>query len=72
MKIGFVGVGIMGRPMAGHLQAAGHQLFLVKNRSALPAELLSGGAEVCASAKEVGEKSELVILMVPDTPDVER
>ena len=48
-KIGFIGVGIMGRPMAGHLQAAGHQLFLVKHRSPLPQELLDGGAVECGS-----------------------
>ena len=71
MKIGFVGVGIMGAPMAGHLQAAGHELALVRHRSALPQELLDGGAFVCASAREVADRSEIVILMLPDTPDVE-
>jgi 2-hydroxy-3-oxopropionate reductase len=72
VNIGFIGVGIMGRPMAGHLQAAGHRLALVQNRSPLPAELVDGGALVCASAREVAEQSDVVILMVPDTPDVER
>ena len=72
MKIGFIGVGIMGRPMAGHLQAGGHDLFLVQHRSPLPQELLDGGATACASAREVAEKAEVVILMLPDTPDVER
>jgi 2-hydroxy-3-oxopropionate reductase len=72
VNIGFIGVGIMGRPMAGHLQAAGHRLALVQNRAALPAELVDGGAVVCASPGEVAEQSEIVILMVPDTPDVER
>jgi 2-hydroxy-3-oxopropionate reductase len=71
MKIGFVGVGIMGRPMAGHLQKAGHEIHLVKHHSALPQELLDGGARVCGSAKEVAERAELVILMLPDTPDVD-
>ncbi|WP_116090465.1 2-hydroxy-3-oxopropionate reductase [Sphingomonas crusticola] len=71
MKIGFVGVGIMGRPMAGHLQGAGHDLFLVRHRSPLPAELLDGGAVECTSLREVAEQADLVILMVPDTPDVE-
>jgi 2-hydroxy-3-oxopropionate reductase len=70
-KIGFVGVGIMGRPMAGHLQAAGHELFLVKHRSALPKELVDGGAVECASPKEVAQQAEIVITMVPDTPHVE-
>jgi len=69
-KIGFIGLGIMGRPMAGHLQAAGHELYVVKHRSALPRELLEGGATECGSAKEVAERAETVIAMVPDTPDV--
>jgi 2-hydroxy-3-oxopropionate reductase len=71
-KIGFIGVGIMGRPMAGHLQKAGHQLFLVKHRSPLPKELTEGGAVACGSCKEVAQKAEIIITMVPDTPDVER
>ncbi len=70
-KIGFIGTGIMGRPMAGHLQKAGHELFLVKHRSAPPKELLDGGAVACKSCKEVAQKAEIVITMVPDTPDVE-
>ena len=69
--IGFIGTGIMGRPMAGHLQKAGHRLFLTKHRSDPPKELIDGGATLCANAREVAAKSEIVILMVPDTPDVE-
>lgn len=72
MKIGFIGVGIMGRPMAGHLQRAGHELLLVQHRSPLPQELLDGGAAVRGSAREVAGEAEVVILMLPDTPDVER
>lgn len=72
MNIGFIGLGIMGRPMAGHIQAAGHQLITVKNRSALPQELLEQGALVCASAREVASQSDVIILMLPDTPDVDR
>ena len=64
-KIGFIGVGIMGRPMAGHLQAAGHELFLVKHRTTLPKELVDGGAVECASSKEVAQQAEIVITMVP-------
>ena len=70
-KIGFIGVGIMGRPMAGHLQRGGHQLYLVQHRSPLPAELLAGGAIACASGREVAQQAEIVVTMVPDTPDVE-
>ena len=71
-KIGFIGLGIMGRPMAGHLQQGGHELFVVRHRSPLPEEILHGGATECATSREVAEKSELIITMVPDTPDVER
>ncbi len=71
-KIGFIGLGIMGRPMAQHLQAGGHQLFVLKHRSAIPQELLDGGAVACASAKEVAEKADIIIAIVPDTPQVEQ
>ena len=69
--IGFIGLGVMGAPMAGHLQAGGHRIFTVKHRAELPADLMAGGAVECASAKEVAGKSETVILMVPGTPDVD-
>lgn len=71
MKIGFIGAGIMGAPMAAHLQTAGHELILLQHRSPLPANLLDGGATPAASAREVAQASDLVILMLPDTPDVE-
>jgi len=70
-NIGFIGLGIMGRPMATHLQAAGHKLFL-NTRSSVPAEMVAAGGVACASAKEVAEKSEIIITMLPDTPDVEK
>jgi 2-hydroxy-3-oxopropionate reductase len=70
MKIGFIGLGIMGRPMAGHLADAGHELCTVVNRTPVPDELKSKGVKECASAKEVAQQSEVIILMVPDTPDV--
>ena len=72
MKIGFIGLGIMGRPMAGHLADGGHDLFVVKHRSPIPEDIRQKGATECASAKEVAEKSEVIITIVPDTPDVER
>src|SRR5581483_9714926 len=68
--IGFIGLGIMGRPMAGHLQAAGHRLFL-HDIASLPKDLVAAGAVACDTAKEVAQKAEIVILMVPDTPHVE-
>lgn len=61
----------MGRPMANHLQAAGHDLFIVQHQSTLPQELLEDGAVECATAAEAAARSEFVITMVPDTPDVE-
>ncbi|TCZ64887.1 2-hydroxy-3-oxopropionate reductase [Roseicella aquatilis] len=70
MKVGFIGLGIMGRPMAGHLLAAGHQLFL-HDRGPLPENLLAAGAVACGSGKEVAQAAEVVIIMVPDTPHVE-
>lgn len=68
--IGFIGLGIMGKPMAGHLQAAGHRLFVLE-KSAAAKELVAAGATACKSGKEIAEKASVVIIMVPDTPDVE-
>ena len=70
MKLGFIGLGIMGTPMAGHLRAAGHDLF-VASRSKVPQALLDAGAVTCADAAEVARKADIVFTMVPDTPDVE-
>lgn len=69
MKLGFIGLGVMGAPMAGHLVKAGHQVATVLNRSPLPQGL---DAAVLASPRDVAAASEVVILMLPDTPDVER
>jgi 2-hydroxy-3-oxopropionate reductase len=70
MKLGFIGLGIMGAPMAGHLRAAGHDLF-VATRSRVPQALLDAGAVRCDNAAEVARQADTVFLMVPDTPDVE-
>lgn len=70
MKIGFIGIGIMGTPMAGHLLDGGHEIFANDIRP-IPKELLDKGAETVGSAKEATEKGDVVIVMVPDTPDVE-
>jgi 2-hydroxy-3-oxopropionate reductase len=69
MKIGFIGLGIMGAPMAQHLLAAGHELFVPK-RSKVP-EALSA-ATVCATNADVARAADVIILMLPDTPDVEK
>jgi 2-hydroxy-3-oxopropionate reductase len=70
MKLGWIGLGIMGAPMAGHLRAAGHELF-VHTRGKVPAALSEAGVVACASAAEVARRADVVFLMVPDTPDVE-
>jgi 2-hydroxy-3-oxopropionate reductase len=68
MDLGFIGLGIMGTPMAGHLLAAGHRLF-VHSRRQVPAAL--AGAVACANGREVARQADIVFTMVPDTPDVE-
>jgi 2-hydroxy-3-oxopropionate reductase len=70
MNIGFIGLGIMGAPMALHLVDAGHQLF-VKTRGKLPESVAASSALACADAAEVTRKAEVVFMMLPDTPDVE-
>jgi 2-hydroxy-3-oxopropionate reductase len=70
MKIGFIGLGIMGAPMALHLVNDGHQLF-VNTAGKLPVSIATTSATVCASAAEVTRQTEIVFIMVPDTPDVE-
>ncbi|HVS57424.1 MAG TPA: 2-hydroxy-3-oxopropionate reductase [Casimicrobiaceae bacterium] len=70
-KVGFIGLGIMGAPMAGHLQAGGHQLFALTHHK-VPEALVAGGAKVCANGKEVAQNADIIIIMVPDTPDVEK
>ena len=70
MKIGFIGLGTMGRPMAGHLQTAQHKLFL-HDITPLPQDLIDGGGVACKSGKQVAQESDVVIVMVPDTPHVE-
>ena len=69
-RIGFIGLGIMGTPMAGHLIDAGHTLF-VNTRGEVP-QAIAGRAEACASAAEVARHADVIFIMVPDTPDVEK
>jgi 2-hydroxy-3-oxopropionate reductase len=68
-KVGFVGLGIMGAPMAGHLRTAGHELYL-HDIKPVAKTLLDLGANHCASGKEVAERADVIITMVPDTPHV--
>jgi 2-hydroxy-3-oxopropionate reductase len=69
-KIGFIGLGIMGAPMAGHLIDGGHTLYTSTHRSPAPKELTDKGLEVVGSPKEVAEAADVVITIVPDTPQV--
>jgi 2-hydroxy-3-oxopropionate reductase len=68
--VGFIGLGIMGAPMAEHIIDGGHKLF-AHTRSQVPQALIDKGAVVCASGQEVAEQSDFIITMVPDTPHVE-
>ncbi len=70
LKIGFIGLGIMGTPMAGHLIQAGHQLF-VFTRGKVPAAIASTGATQCVNARGVAERADIIFTMLPDTPDVQ-
>ena len=70
LKVGFIGLGTMGTPMALNLRKAGHSLF-VASRSKIPTALAEGGATVCTNAAEVAKRADIIITMVPDTPHVE-
>jgi len=68
MKVGFIGLGIMGKPMAEHLLEANHEMF-VRTRSTVPASLM--GATQCTTNADVARAADIIFLMLPDTPDVE-
>ncbi len=70
-KIGFIGLGIMGRPMAGHLLDGGHEVVTASHRTPPAQELLDKGLVLLDSAQEVAAAAEVIIIMVPDTPQVE-
>ena len=71
MKIGFIGLGIMGAPMALHLVNAGHDVTYVK-RSKVNADIAASKATGVATAKKVAQAADVIILMLPDTPDVQK
>ncbi|MCZ8658940.1 NAD(P)-dependent oxidoreductase, partial [Escherichia albertii] len=71
MNIGFIGTGIMGKPMAYNLQQAGHTLYFSTHFEPAPQELIGEHGIVCATPHEVTQKCEIVITMLPDTPHVE-
>ena len=70
LNVGFIGLGIMGTPMALNLLNAGHQLF-VSTRSKVPEAFAQQGATICTSATEVAKRADIIITVVPDTPHVE-
>ena len=69
-KIGFIGLGIMGSPMVGHLIAAGNTVF-VHTRGKVPESIACSPAKLCKSPQEVAQSADIIFTMVPDTPDVE-
>ncbi len=69
-KLGFIGLGIMGTPMCGHLIQAGHHLF-VYSRKRVPEAISASRATHCTSPRSVAERANVIFLMVPDTPNVE-
>lgn len=71
LKIGFIGLGIMGAPMCGHLIAAGHQLY-VHTRGRVAPQIAESSATQCTTARGVAERADIIFLMLPDTPDVEK
>ena len=68
-KVGFIGMGIMGKPMSLNLIRGGHELY-VHSRHGAPQEVIAAGATACDSGLEVAQKADTIITMVPDTPDV--
>lgn len=70
LTLGFIGLGIMGAPMAARLLAAGHQLF-VQSQGGVPPELSQAGAITCANGQEVAQRAGIIFVMVPDTPQVD-
>ena len=70
-NIGFIGLGIMGKPMANNLIKSGHSVSLY-SRSGIPKRLIEQGGKPCVSAKQVAQKADIIITMLPDTPDVEK
>lgn len=71
MNVGFIGLGVMGKPMAGHLVDAGHHVVVFNRSRPKVDELEARGAVAATSPAHVGEKAEAVITMLPDSPEVE-
>src|SRR4051812_39664661 len=72
MKLGFVGLGIMGLPMALNLQRAGFALAVYNRTASRAKSLVDAGAKLCASPGEVAKNADIIFTCVSDTPDVEK
>jgi len=70
-ELGFIGLGIMGKPMASHLVKAGHTVHVCDLVEASVKHLCSLGGKACSCCREIAQKSDIIFIMVPDTPDVE-
>jgi 2-hydroxy-3-oxopropionate reductase len=70
-ELGFIGLGIMGKPMASHLLTAGYIVHVYDQVSETVAKLASQGGLACNYSREVAQKADIIFIMVPDTPDVE-
>ena len=70
-ELGFIGLGIMGKPMASHLVAAGHTVHVCDLVEESVKHLCSLGGKACSCCREIAQKSDIIFIMVPDTPDVE-
>jgi 2-hydroxy-3-oxopropionate reductase len=71
-RIGFIGLGAMGKPMARNLMKAGYPVHVLTRTRSKIEDLLADGAVWCNTPKEIGRRSDVVITMLPDTPDVEK
>ena len=69
-ELGFIGLGIMGKPMAGHLVKAGHKVHVYDLAEESVKHLCSLGAKACGCCREIAQQSDIIFIMVPDTPDV--
>jgi len=70
-ELGFIGLGIMGKPMASHLVRAGHTVHVCDLAEESVKHVCSLGGKACSCCREIAQKSDIIFIMVPDTPDVE-
>src|SRR5688500_6706150 len=71
LRVGFIGLGIMGKPMASNLLRAGFPLWVHNRSQAAVEDLTRQGANACGSPREIASKTDIIITMLPDSPDVE-